>query len=182
MKLLAKGINASWDVFKTVKHLRWDFFKAVNFFRKNLHLRYSAGSWKCLSGFTVFNYFNQKLHLTSLRGLICLYIYLVWQFWRWINKISKVCYEETFPWNCFFKQSSRLPGTYWECSSGKFMKFSEQFSEKTPAMAASAISCHWKMFRPKHIFQKISHSFYNYYYYYYIKYRWNEYHNNLKYQ
>ena len=46
------------------------------------------------SGFTVFNYFHQKLHLRSLRGLICLCIYLVRQFWRWINEISKVCYEE----------------------------------------------------------------------------------------
>ena len=47
------------------------------------------------SGITVFNYFHQKLHLRSLRGLICLCIYLVQQFWRWINEISKVCYEET---------------------------------------------------------------------------------------
>ena len=47
------------------------------------------------SGFTVFNYFHRKLHLRSLRGLICLCIYLVQQFWRWINEISKVCYEET---------------------------------------------------------------------------------------
>ena len=46
-------------------------------------------------GFTFFNYFHQKLHLRSLRELICLCIYLVLQFWRWINKTSKVCYEET---------------------------------------------------------------------------------------
>ena len=42
------------------------------------------------SGFTVLNYFHQKLHLRSLRGLICLCIYLVQQ----INEISKVCREE----------------------------------------------------------------------------------------
>ena len=47
------------------------------------------------SGFTVFNYFHQKLHLRSLGGPIYLYKYLVWQFWRWINEISRVCYEET---------------------------------------------------------------------------------------
>ena len=39
------------------------------------------------------------------------------------------------------------------------MKFSEQLSQETHRrMPASAISCHWKMFRPKYIFQKISHS------------------------
>ena len=38
------------------------------------------------------------------------------------------------------------------------MKFSEQLSQKTPAKAASPINCHWKIFRPKYIFQKISHS------------------------
>ena len=51
------------------------------------------------SGYRVFNYFYQKLHLKSLIclciGLICLCIYLVRQFWRWVNEISKVCYEET---------------------------------------------------------------------------------------
>ena len=47
------------------------------------------------SGFTAFNHFYQKLHLRSLRGQICLYMYLVPQIWRWINEISKVCYEET---------------------------------------------------------------------------------------
>ena len=48
-----------------------------------------------VSEFTGFNYFHQKLHLRSLRGLICLCIYLVQQLWRWINEISKVCYGET---------------------------------------------------------------------------------------
>ena len=47
------------------------------------------------SGFTVFNYFHQKLHLRSLKGQIYLYMYLVPQIWRWINEISEVCYEET---------------------------------------------------------------------------------------
>ena len=46
-------------------------------------------------GFTVFYYFHQKLHLRSLRGQICLCMCLVPQIWRWINEISKVCYEET---------------------------------------------------------------------------------------
>ena len=45
--------------------------------------------------FTVFNYFHQKQHLRSLRGQICLSMYLVPQIWRWINEISKVCYKET---------------------------------------------------------------------------------------
>ena len=47
------------------------------------------------SRFIVFTYFHQKLHLRSSRGLICLCICLVRQFWRWINEICKVCYEET---------------------------------------------------------------------------------------
>ena len=49
------------------------------------------------SGFTVFNYFHQKLHVRSLRGKICLCMYLVPQIWRLINEItiSKLGYEET---------------------------------------------------------------------------------------
>ena len=49
------------------------------------------------SGFTVFNYFHQKLHLRSLRGLICICMHLVSQIWKLINEIiiSKVGYEET---------------------------------------------------------------------------------------
>ena len=49
------------------------------------------------SGFTVFNYFHQKLHLRSLRGQIRLCMYLVPQIWRLINEItiSKLGYEET---------------------------------------------------------------------------------------
>ena len=48
-----------------------------------------------VSGYTILNNFHQKLHLRSLRGLISLWIHLVPQFWRSINEINKVCYEET---------------------------------------------------------------------------------------
>ena len=108
---LARVVNASRDVFRSVfsiqnvfrtysEHLTWSFYKynerlkAVNFFHKKLHLRYSVGSWKCFL-ISVFNYFHKKLHLRSLRGQICLCMYLVPQIWRWINEISKVGYEET---------------------------------------------------------------------------------------
>ena len=82
-------------------------------------------------------------------------MYLIRQFWRWINEISKLYYEETqkngnkyvvsensslknfvsfqekHPVEIAFylKQSWRLPETYWEFSSGKF---SEQLSQKLP--------------------------------------------------
>ena len=36
--------------------------------------------------------------------------------------------------------------------------FQDSFHKKHPRMPASGISCHWKMFRPKYIFQKIAHS------------------------
>ena len=39
----------------------------------------------------------------------------------------------------------------------KFMNFSGQLLRETPANAGFC-NCHWKMFRPKYIFQKISHS------------------------
>ena len=53
------------------------------------------------------------------------------------NSCSKnfINFQEKHRWNCFFKQSCRLPDTYWECSSGKFMKFSEQLSREKPANA-----------------------------------------------
>ena len=70
---------------------------------------------------SVFNYFHQKLHLKSLRGLICLCIYLVRQFWRWINEISKVCYEET-QINC----------TKYVISEGSCLKNFVHFQEKHP--------------------------------------------------
>ena len=76
MKPLAKVVNASRDVFRTVFSIqnvfrtsRMAFFKknyerpkAVNFFRKKLHLNFLLGPENA-SGFIVFNYFHQKLHL-----------------------------------------------------------------------------------------------------------------------
>ena len=108
MKLLVKVVNASRDVFRAV-------FSIQNIFRTSRMALFTKimNGWKPLtfsakssildillgpenaSGFTVFNYFHQKLHLRSLRGQICLCMYLVLQIWRWINEISKVCYEET---------------------------------------------------------------------------------------
>ena len=41
---------------------------------------------------------------------------------------------------------------------GNLLNFQNRFHKKLPQMLASAISCHWKMFRPKDIFKKISHS------------------------
>ena len=107
MKLLAKVFNTSRDVFRTV-------FSIQNIFRTSRMALFTKimNGWKPLtfsakssildillgpenaSGFTVFNYFHQKLHLRSLRGQICLCMYLVPQIWRWINEISKVGYEE----------------------------------------------------------------------------------------
>ena len=107
MKLLAKVFNTSRDVFRTV-------FSIQNIFRTSRMALFTKimNGWKPLtfsakssildillgpenaSGFTVFNYFHQKLHLRSLKGQICLCIYLVPQIWRWINEISKVGYEE----------------------------------------------------------------------------------------
>ena len=37
---------------------------------------------------------------------------------------------------------------------GNLCNFKNSFHKKHPRMAASAISYHWKMFRPKYIFQK----------------------------
>ena len=107
MKLLAKVVNTSRDVFRTV-------FSIQNVFRTSKMELFTKimNGWKPLTFSTkssilifcwvlkkpldsVFNYFHQKLHLRSLRGQICLCMYLVPQIWRWINEISKVCYEET---------------------------------------------------------------------------------------
>ena len=41
---------------------------------------------------------------------------------------------------------------------GNLWNFHGSFHKKHQQMPASAISCHWKMFRSKYIFQKISHS------------------------
>ena len=106
MKLLAK--NASRDVFRTVFSIQNVFrtsrmalftkimygWKPLTFSAKSSILDILLGPENA-SGFTVFNYFHQKLHLRSLRGQICLCMYLVPQIWRWINEISEVCNEET---------------------------------------------------------------------------------------
>ena len=39
---------------------------------------------------------------------------------------------------------------------GNLWNFQNSFCKKHPQMLASAISCHWKIFQPKNIFQKIS--------------------------
>ena len=97
MKLLAKVVNTSRDVFRTVFSIqnvsrtsRMALFtkiftknnqrlKAVNFFRKKLHLFCWVLEMPLDS---VFNYFHQKLHFRSLRGQICLCLYLFPQIWR----------------------------------------------------------------------------------------------------
>ena len=108
MKLLVKVVYASRDVFRTVFSIQSVFrtsrmvlftkimngWKPLTFSAKSSILDILLGPENA-SGFTVFNYFHQKLHLRSLRGQICLCMYLVPQIWRWINEISKVCYEET---------------------------------------------------------------------------------------
>ena len=93
MKLLAKVVNASRDVFRRVEPLKMELFTKI------------INGWKPPSEIfcwvlkppldSVFNYFRQKLYLRSLKELICLCIYLVRQFWRWINESSKEYYEET---------------------------------------------------------------------------------------
>ena len=106
MKLPAKVVNACRDVFRTV-------FSIQNVFRTSRMALFTKimNGWKPLtfsakSSILIFcwvlkmpldsesNYFHQKLHFRSLRGEICLCMYLVPQIWRWINEISKVCYEE----------------------------------------------------------------------------------------
>ena len=42
---------------------------------------------------------------------------------------------------------------------GSLWNFQNRFHKKHPGMLASAISCRWKMFRPKDIFKKISFDF-----------------------
>ena len=80
MKFLAKGVNASRDIFRTVKQL-----KAVNFFHKKSSIMDILLGPENASGFTVSNYIHQKLHLISLRRRICPCIYLVWQNMLWRN-------------------------------------------------------------------------------------------------
>ena len=108
MKLLAKVVNASRDIFRIVFSIQNVFrtsrmalftkimngWKPLTFSTKSSILDILLGSENA-SERTVFNYFHQKLHLRSLRGKICLSMYLVLQIWRWINEISKVGYDET---------------------------------------------------------------------------------------
>ena len=80
MKLLAKLVNTSRDVFRIVFSIQNVFrtsdgafyknnerLKAVNFYSKKLRFNNLLGPENA-SGFTVFNYFHQKMHLRSLRG------------------------------------------------------------------------------------------------------------------
>ena len=108
MKLLAKVVNTSRDVFRTVFSIQNVFRTSkMEFFTKIMNgwkpLTFSAKSSivnillgpENASGFTVCNYFQQKQHPRSLRREIYLCMYLVPQIWGWINEISKVCFEET---------------------------------------------------------------------------------------
>ena len=101
MKLLAKVVNASRDVFRTV-------FSIQNVFRTSRMVLFTKimNGWKPLTFSAKSSILDtllgpenvsgiMKCHLRSLRGKICLCMYLVPQIWRWINEISKVCYEET---------------------------------------------------------------------------------------
>ena len=108
MKLLAKVVNASRDVFRTIFSIQNVFrtsemelftkimndWKPLIFSIKSLILNILLGP-ENVSGFTAFNYFHQKLNLRYLREQICLFMYLVLQIWRWLNEIRKVGYEET---------------------------------------------------------------------------------------
>ena len=126
--------------------------------------------------------FTKSCILRSLRGLICLCLYLVQQFWRWINEISKVCYEETQN-NCtkyvisenscsknfvYFQEKhpreiaflNKVAGYLTLTGNvllGNLWNFQNNFHKKHPWMVASAISYNWKMFWLKYIFQKIFH-------------------------
>ena len=124
-----------------------------------------------VSQFTVFNYFHQTLHLRSLRGLICLCINLVWHFWRGINEISKVFYEETQKTctkyvisekSClksfiYFQEKhpheiaflNKVAGYLTLTGNvllGNLCNIKNSFHKKHLQMAASATSYHWKMF------------------------------------
>ena len=75
------------------------------------------------------------------------------------NSCSKnfINLQEKHRWNCFFKQSYlTLTGNV---LLENLWNFQSSFHEKNPRMPASAISCYWKTFRPKYIFQKTSHLF-----------------------
>ena len=103
IKLLVNVVNASRDLFRTIFSIQNVFrttkmalftkttngWKPLTFSTKSFILDIFLGPENA-SGFTVFNYFHQKLHLRSLRGQIYLCMYLVPQIWRWINEISKI--------------------------------------------------------------------------------------------
>ena len=97
MKLFAKVVNISRDVFRTSKMELFtkimNVWKQLTFYKSSI-LNILLGP-ENTSVFTVFNYFHQKLHLRSLRGQRCLCMYIVPQIWRSKNEISKECYEET---------------------------------------------------------------------------------------
>ena len=128
-----------------------------------------------VSGFTVFNYFYQKLHLRSLRGQICLCMYLVPQIWRrinvlWRNTRKCVVFENSCLKN-FVNSQEKHPGEIAFLSKvagyltltgnvllGNVWNFQNRFQKKHLRMPTSAISCHWKMFQPKDIFKKMYHA------------------------
>ena len=166
MKLLVKVVNASRDAFRIV-------FTIQNVFRTSRMVLFTKiiSGWKLLTFSaknsilifcwilkmpldSVFDYFHQKLHLRSLRGQICLCMYLVPQIWRWIKEISKVCYEETQK-NVVSENSCSKNFVNFAFANvllGNLWNFQNMFHKKHPQMPASAISCRWKMFRPKYIF------------------------------
>ena len=87
MKFLAKVVNTSRDVFRTVFSVPNVFWTSkMTVFTKIMNrwklLTFSAKSSildillapENAAGFTVFSYFQQKLHLRSLRGQICMYL------------------------------------------------------------------------------------------------------------
>ena len=185
MKLLAKVVNASRDVFRTVFSIQNVFRTSkMELFTKIMNrwrlLTFSAKSPildilfgpENASEFTILNFFHQKLHLRSLTGQICLFMYLVPQIWRWINENSKVCYESML---CVVSESScsknfvnfqekhpcviaflnKVAG-YMTLTGNVFLgnlwNFQNSFHKKHLRMRASAVSCRWKMFRLKDAF------------------------------
>ena len=88
MKLLAKVVR---DAFRRVMELLAKIisdWKLLTFSAKSSILDILMGP-ENTSG-SVYNYFDHKLHLRSLKGLICLCIYLVRQSSRWIKmKLAK---------------------------------------------------------------------------------------------
>ena len=93
MKLLAKVVNASRDVFRTVFSIQNVFRTSkMELFTKIMNgsrlLTFSAKSSildilfgpENASEFTILNFFHQKLYLRSLTGQICLFMYLVHKF------------------------------------------------------------------------------------------------------